>query len=345
MNLRLIFTCILAGLVSFFANSSVTGKAIGFGPLLGDVNQDTVINFNDIVPFCTALTTGPYVCEADINVDGVVNLQDVQSFAIILSSQQTATFTPGATVAGQSDFFWSTNGFGMSALNGALSLNVPAGVTRKIYLYYTTSLAPAATPMLKDIDTGVALNVATSTPGVVKFTAGETFNPVVTIGGVASNRWQQGSFSGTPLSVADDLIIGLTAFSFCPDTNGMVFANTTAPMATLIDAGYDTTADAFLYGSVDVEGVKAGCTVSLLVGPNNLGILNVSPVIQTFGEVNITTILLGDVNTDGVTNLLDVDPFVDLIGNGQFQAEADINLDGSVNLLDVNSFIDIISGS
>ena len=53
-------------------------------------------------------------------------------------------------------------------------------------------------------------------------------------------------------------------------------------------------------------------------------------------------ILLGDLNGDGVVNLLDVAPFVQLLVNETFQAEADINMDGEVNLLDVNLFIDLL---
>ena len=56
-------------------------------------------------------------------------------------------------------------------------------------------------------------------------------------------------------------------------------------------------------------------------------------------------ILLGDVNLDGVVNLLDVQPFVVLISNGGFQVEADINQDGFLNLLDVEGFVDLISGN
>ena len=57
------------------------------------------------------------------------------------------------------------------------------------------------------------------------------------------------------------------------------------------------------------------------------------------------TILLGDVNLDGVVNLLDVSPFVDVISTSGFQLEADVNQDGVVNLLDVAVFIDILSGN
>ena len=55
-------------------------------------------------------------------------------------------------------------------------------------------------------------------------------------------------------------------------------------------------------------------------------------------------VLLGDVNLDGVVNLLDVTPFVELLTSGEYLEEADTNLDGLVNLLDVQPFIDLLSG-
>ena len=58
----------------------------------------------------------------------------------------------------------------------------------------------------------------------------------------------------------------------------------------------------------------------------------------------VESILLGDVNQDGVVNLLDVSPFVDLLSNGGFNQNADINQDGVVSLLDVAPFVDLLSG-
>jgi hypothetical protein len=55
-------------------------------------------------------------------------------------------------------------------------------------------------------------------------------------------------------------------------------------------------------------------------------------------------ILLGDVNGDGEVNLLDVQPFIDLLASGGFLPEADINGDGLVNLLDVDPFVALLSG-
>ncbi|MEM9410207.1 MAG: dockerin type I domain-containing protein [Planctomycetota bacterium] len=53
---------------------------------------------------------------------------------------------------------------------------------------------------------------------------------------------------------------------------------------------------------------------------------------------------IGDVNVDGLVNLLDVEPFIQRLSNGSFQAEADCNEDGVVNLLDVEPFVAILGG-
>ena len=54
--------------------------------------------------------------------------------------------------------------------------------------------------------------------------------------------------------------------------------------------------------------------------------------------------LVGDVNGDGVINLLDVGPFVEAITLGDFVCEADANQDGSLDLLDVGPFVLLLSG-
>ena len=51
------------------------------------------------------------------------------------------------------------------------------------------------------------------------------------------------------------------------------------------------------------------------------------------------SVLLGDVNRDGVVNFLDIAPFVSVLSRREFQAEADINEDGEVNFLDIAPFI------
>ena len=55
-------------------------------------------------------------------------------------------------------------------------------------------------------------------------------------------------------------------------------------------------------------------------------------------------VLLGDINADGFVNLLDVGPFVTLLGDGFFQVEADLNRDNAANLLDVAGFVELLQG-
>ena len=60
-------------------------------------------------------------------------------------------------------------------------------------------------------------------------------------------------------------------------------------------------------------------------------------------ELSVAPVVLGDLNGDGVVNLLDVQPFIDAIANGSYDPAADINGDGADNLLDVGPFIDLLS--
>ena len=70
----------------------------------------------------------------------------------------------------------------------------------------------------------------------------------------------------------------------------------------------------------------------------------------TFSDFEIAvmttgTVLLGDVNTDGVVDFLDISPFIAILAVGGFQEEADIDQNGSVDFLDISPFIQILSGS
>ncbi len=61
------------------------------------------------------------------------------------------------------------------------------------------------------------------------------------------------------------------------------------------------------------------------------------------GQV-VPTVLLGDVNRDGVVNFLDIAPFIAVLSGNGFQAEADCDENGVVNFLDIAAFIAILSG-
>ena len=57
----------------------------GSNVILGDCNQDGVVDFADIPAFITILSTGIYFEPADCNEDGVVDFSDIVSFIAILT--------------------------------------------------------------------------------------------------------------------------------------------------------------------------------------------------------------------------------------------------------------------
>lgn len=70
------------------------------------------------------------------------------------------------------------------------------------------------------------------------------------------------------------------------------------------------------------------------------------PIIEDFTvrDLEFFGPLIGDLNQDGVIDLLDVQSFVDALVSGTFVEEADINRDGEVNLLDIAPFVDLLNG-
>ena len=78
----------VVGSDSFAPGSTVTVTLASAGPeiILGDVDQDGVVDFLDISPFIATLASAsPFIPEADCNQDGEVNFFDITSFIAILS--------------------------------------------------------------------------------------------------------------------------------------------------------------------------------------------------------------------------------------------------------------------
>ena len=58
--------------------------------LLGDVNQDGEVDFDDISPFITILASGTFLDQADTNQDGMVDFDDISPFITLLANGGTA---------------------------------------------------------------------------------------------------------------------------------------------------------------------------------------------------------------------------------------------------------------
>ena len=54
--------------------------------------------------------------------------------------------------------------------------------------------------------------------------------------------------------------------------------------------------------------------------------------------------LNGDINNDGILNILDIVQMIDMILSNEFSLVADVNEDGFVNVLDVIVMVNILLG-
>ena len=123
----------------------------------------------------------------------------------------------------------------------------------------------------------------------------------------------------------------IAEFDFVPSAGTHVFDLVITDSITALD---DSTmaADDF-----QVIGLNPGFTV------DSFGVIEDEVDVVRL-QISGTPVLFGDVNLDGLINLLDVGPFVSLINTGQFQIEGDLNQDGVVNVGDVAPFVVILSG-
>ena len=55
--------------------------------ILGDVNMNGTVGFEDIAPFIAILSLGTFQCEADIDLCGKVDFADIAPFIALLASQ------------------------------------------------------------------------------------------------------------------------------------------------------------------------------------------------------------------------------------------------------------------
>ena len=88
MLMKLAFACgtgIRLLVPPFASNPAVSPVLEIADTILGDVNQDDVVNFFDINPFIGVLSAGDFQTEADIDENGVVDFFDINPFIAILS--------------------------------------------------------------------------------------------------------------------------------------------------------------------------------------------------------------------------------------------------------------------
>jgi len=89
---------------------------------------------------------------------------------------------------------------------------------------------------------------------------------------------------------------------------------------------------------VDMDGNKLWTYIYSEDGSDNFAI----PRAQKYSADYLDTTLLGDINSDGLLNVLDIVILVNIIVYGETDPLGDINLDGYINVLDVVILVNII---
>ena len=185
----------------------------------------------------------------------------------------------GQTGWGQTDFFWSTQDLLDGATNSDALLELAPGESGSLFLYYTVN-----GPANSNLDTGAFLDVATTSTGVVEFTTAETFDFDIRVSGQpVTRRWTnfngEGGSAGETGTVSADFIDEWHAFTV---TGGGI-----AVSKVFFDQGFDSGADAFLFGRVDFVATDFGSTDLILESGDGLIVNNGQVVPATFGAATI----------------------------------------------------------
>ena len=174
-----------------------------------------------------------------------------------------------------------------------------------------------------DVKTGATSVIATIT-GAARVEA-IAFGPDGTLYacGTADNDSDSENVYTLDIATGELSLLGPTGFV---DMDGLSFAD-----------------DGFLYG-VDANAGQSSNLFRISPIDGSAVDLGTTNVEAANGIAGISVgFLLGDTNSDGEVNLLDIAPFVNVLATGTFTPEADINQDGSVDLLDVGPFVELLN--
>ena len=172
--------------------------------------------------------------------------------------------------------------------------------------------------------------------------------------------WENIDTSPTFTEIGETGILAFNALAVSP-TSGVLYAYDSASEA-LYTINKDDASTEFIGASgfslSNVGGMDFsadGETLALVADTSVFTVNTATGILTLQGAVSINCsaiacndimveVLKGDVNGDGVVDLLDVGPFVDALTDGTFIPEADANCDGVVDLLDVGPFVDLLTG-
>ena len=209
---------------------------------------------------------------------------NVRNFSLALVSLVLAIVAMSAgSVVAQGDFFFT---FAPGGANADNTGTFDVGDTGSLIVYWSTN-----GPNDSDLDVGAFIDVTSSTAGVIEFTAAETFDFEIQVGGqVVGNRIADvngggGSF-GPADSVTADFVDELSAFTVVGGP-GIIEANNGS--GVFLDTGYNASNDGFEWAIIDFNVIGTGSTD--IIGTAGDGLIvnggDEVPAVFTTATVNV----------------------------------------------------------
>ena len=137
--------------------------------------------------------------------------------------------------------------------------------------------------------------------------------------------------------------------------SGFANGGTTGPEVFGTTDGFidlDVTEDGkYLY---QLQGLSGAISAYVINADNSLTLVQEAtgflPEVDTQGIVtfhrsaaSVASVLRGDVDLSGNVTFDDIEPFIELLSSGEFQAEADCSTDGVIDFADIPAFIDVLT--
>ena len=177
-----------------------------------------------------------------------------------------------SSVFAQGDFFFS---FDQGGPNIDQSRNFNVGDSGSLWVYWSTN-----GPADSDLEVGAFIDVFSTNSGVIEFTAAETFDYDLLVGGEPSGDTRlNGEGLGPANEVTPDFVDELVAFTVTG--NGILERNNGS--GNILDAGYSASNDGFEWGRIDFTVIGEGETtvISELAEPIPGGVEILEPVFTT----------------------------------------------------------------
>ena len=217
---------------------------------------------------------------------------NVRNFSLVLAIAAMSV----SSVSAQGDFFFS---FAEGGANENQTGEFAVGDSGSLFVYWSTN-----GPNDSDLNVGAFIDVFSSTSGVIEFTAAETFDYEITVGGQAiGNRILDAQGGGGSIGPADsvtaDMIDELASFTV---TGGPGIIEDNNGSGVFLDAGYDASNDGFNWGRIDFNVIGTGST-DITGAAGDGQIVNggdVVPAVFTTATINVSGDIVPEPTTAGL---------------------------------------------